>query len=1260
MRRVASNIPGRRCVGHIRTTWFNRRRFSMTGLRGKTASLLLDRIPEDQRPEVVRDVTSSLGPKSSNADVGFAAALLKLQPEERSRSLLLDHLQSQVENGCDLVADAPELEQEVLVRVIQSIAQSCSSGDKGSTENGVPVLDLGRQIRTNGTTNDTSVPSAAADRITNCLRFASRRLSVELAEATTHELLSSCLELVASAEKSVASSAQEALHALLAVRLPVSAEEQQMLWERIRHLSDSNDASQKTIGYSLWLRWTIGQPLANHILSQQTYWNLIVEVLRNGDSEKRKCGLQILRSSVDTASREPSLLSMVSSRSDLNTSSTESIRKQYARFCNTFETVVLGRYLNQVQLSEADLDFLSSPQSAVKPVWLYTLLSSALDQRLQESNRKFIGTWIMTANIRVDDAGSFISFFRTDFIPWVTAGYLFTSSLRREDGQLRCQHGDQLATYIAQLLQSYPELAGDIADAILDGMLARKNNNFAYSMVYQVEGLAQAWESIEGLQPQAEQLEKLAKISTGSAIPDVARDFALARCWKLCYAYKQKNAALTNNTIETSASRWERLQDMAKRLDADLSAQTNGTIASSALDPSKREINEQAALRKCADLIETLDRGVDQDEADRHNELVNDLWSDMEYLEYPKALLIALPRLVLHRALVAMASVTASSNDALAQTLVEKTQALLEQAGRRSYLLAPVVSAIRDVALSSPEAASTLKLEDLIVYIAEHPPTTTIDSKLEETASVLLQSMDPSLVRFSYEYYFGERASYGFAALIDITNRLGNQDIALAENLLKRILEKWVKQRLPPPTVSQWKTCLQLQIMLLCAGQCLPRANETEAGKLLKDLYHILSVEPLPTLRYIIEWTIARAYIHHPSLGQTIFDELSTKDHHSNPKFLASLMKIGVTIAKTSTSDESFAMKLATVFVPLAASSKVVIRHEAQWQVPILLDHAREKQWRSITESTAFFALDDFIRSLERYSDPPVDRQIDQLDPISDHNLTHLVSGPWWDLDQVEQRKCQHSDFVRLLASSSPALPAPCLPLGYPPSSSDTSPATTNSTQEPADAVVNRVRRNVNTISSTLTSTPLPSSALQTKGTSYLATRDATRAISLLVIASLVDNPHNLGGLSRVSEIFGAGALYVTNPTVASSKDFVAVSVSSHFHLPILALQPDDIPSFVAEKRKEEGYTIVGIEQTDRSVLIGGDGKEVVALPEKCILVVGSEREGIPAKVLSECGMLVEIEQVGVTRSLNVQTAAGIVLAEYVRQRRAEKSERAM
>jgi tRNA guanosine-2'-O-methyltransferase len=120
----------------------------------------------------------------------------------------------------------------------------------------------------------------------------------------------------------------------------------------------------------------------------------------------------------------------------------------------------------------------------------------------------------------------------------------------------------------------------------------------------------------------------------------------------------------------------------------------------------------------------------------------------------------------------------------------------------------------------------------------------------------------------------------------------------------------------------------------------------------------------------------------------------------------------------------------------------------------------------------------------------------------------------------------------------------------------------------------------------------------------------------------------------------------VRDPRVIAEKDFTSVSVSSHNHIDILPLPVAEISAWMAGK-KSEGWTVVGIEQTDRSVLLGD---ESAGLPAKTILVLGSEREGMPAAVLGECDLLVEIPQVGVTRSLNVQVAAAIVLFEYGRQ----------
>jgi tRNA guanosine-2'-O-methyltransferase len=385
-------------------------------------------------------------------------------------------------------------------------------------------------------------------------------------------------------------------------------------------------------------------------------------------------------------------------------------------------------------------------------------------------------------------------------------------------------------------------------------------------------------------------------------------------------------------------------------------------------------------------------------------------------------------------------------------------------------------------------------------------------------------------------------------------------------------------------------------------------------------------------------------------LQNVFLKELASKDHHSNPKHLASLMKIAATLVGTRDLEEDFAVKLAIQLIPLAASSKVIIRHEAQWQIPILMDHAKNRGWVSISANPALVALDDYLRSMPKYSDPPLQRQYSKFDPEHDHTLTNLVEGSWHYLDPAESPRTSRKEFLKLYAADaqdnelSSALSPSCMALGSELSASVSELHSSNG----------QISTRADETKTARPETREETIALQTKGTAYLTralsspTEELSRNNNIIVIGSLVDNPYNLGGLSRVSEIFGASALCLQNQNVLSNKDFTSVAVSSHLHFPIVQLSVSGVPDYLVEK-KLEGHTVVGIEQTDRSAVLGSDAAQ---LPDKVVLIVGNEKEGIPALILTQCDVLVEIPQSGITRSLNVQTAVSIVLYEYARQHR--------
>ena len=149
---------------------------------------------------------------------------------------------------------------------------------------------------------------------------------------------------------------------------------------------------------------------------------------------------------------------------------------------------------------------------------------------------------------------------------------------------------------------------------------------------------------------------------------------------------------------------------------------------------------------------------------------------------------------------------------------------------------------------------------------------------------------------------------------------------------------------------------------------------------------------------------------------------------------------------------------------------------------------------------------------------------------------------------------------------------------------------------------------------------------------------------SVIMIASLVDRIPNLAGLSRTCEIFAAEKLILPYLNVLEMNEFKTISVSAENWIPVEACPPTDLPQYLTQK-KQEGYAIVGLEQTSTSVMLPN-----FEFPEKCCILLGKEREGIPAELLSLLDVCVEIPQFGVLRSLNVHVSASIMLYKYTEQ----------
>ncbi|CAI9292192.1 unnamed protein product [Lactuca saligna] len=150
----------------------------------------------------------------------------------------------------------------------------------------------------------------------------------------------------------------------------------------------------------------------------------------------------------------------------------------------------------------------------------------------------------------------------------------------------------------------------------------------------------------------------------------------------------------------------------------------------------------------------------------------------------------------------------------------------------------------------------------------------------------------------------------------------------------------------------------------------------------------------------------------------------------------------------------------------------------------------------------------------------------------------------------------------------------------------------------------------------------------------------------IILVASLLDRVPNLAGLARTCEVFKAASLVIDNANILHDKQFQLISVTAEKWVPIIEVPVSNVKGFL-EKKKGEGFSILGLEQTANSLSL-----DQYLFPTKTVLVLGREKEGIPVELIHILDGCIEIPQLGVVRSLNVHVSGAIALWEYTRQQR--------
>ncbi|XP_065856837.1 uncharacterized protein [Euphorbia lathyris] len=167
---------------------------------------------------------------------------------------------------------------------------------------------------------------------------------------------------------------------------------------------------------------------------------------------------------------------------------------------------------------------------------------------------------------------------------------------------------------------------------------------------------------------------------------------------------------------------------------------------------------------------------------------------------------------------------------------------------------------------------------------------------------------------------------------------------------------------------------------------------------------------------------------------------------------------------------------------------------------------------------------------------------------------------------------------------------------------------------------------------------------------SSILTMKSTRAgrQDFILVASFLDRIPNLAGLARTCEVFKASGLAIADASILHDKQFQLISVTAEKWVPIVEVPEKSVKQFL-EKKKQEGFSILGLEQTANSLPL-----DQYVFPKKTVLVLGREKEGIPVDIIHILDACIEIPQLGVVRSLNVHVSGAIALWEYTRQQRSQ------
>ncbi len=153
-----------------------------------------------------------------------------------------------------------------------------------------------------------------------------------------------------------------------------------------------------------------------------------------------------------------------------------------------------------------------------------------------------------------------------------------------------------------------------------------------------------------------------------------------------------------------------------------------------------------------------------------------------------------------------------------------------------------------------------------------------------------------------------------------------------------------------------------------------------------------------------------------------------------------------------------------------------------------------------------------------------------------------------------------------------------------------------------------------------------------------------TEKIPIIVVLENIRSAYNVGSVFRTADAFLIEAIYICGYSAKPPhKEIKKTALGAeetvywkHFKTAIEAV----------EELKRRKYKVYAVEQAEGSYKLQAAS---FRQNEKIAVVFGNEVSGVEQATIDFCGGCIEIPQLGMKHSLNIATAAGVVLWELVR-----------